>query len=175
MVRKGETLDLDSLLAHLNTVGYASADVVEMPGEYAMRGGILDVYPPEADRPLRIELFGDEVESIRKFDPGTQRSSFETDEAVLLPLTESPVTEELLGAIHVRLSGKRVQGDEQALEEVTALRGRDGISRMGVFRSCCGRAEHDLRPDADCHGVTRRAGIAGARLRRMVGARDLRT
>ena len=46
-----------------------------MTGEYALRGGILDVFPPETDRPLRIELFGDEVESIRKFDPATQRSS----------------------------------------------------------------------------------------------------
>ena len=59
-----------NLLEHLNAVGYNSTDVVEMPGEYALRGGILDVYSPEADRPIRIELFGDEIESIRKFDPG---------------------------------------------------------------------------------------------------------
>src|SRR5262249_35051483 len=72
-VRRNETIDTESLLRHLNTVGYATTDVVEMPGEYALRGGILDVYSPEADRPLRIEFFGDEVESIRKFDPGTQR------------------------------------------------------------------------------------------------------
>src|SRR4051794_11895645 len=55
IVRRGETLDIDSLLRHLNTVGYNSVDVVEMPGEYALRGGILDVYSPEGDRPLRIE------------------------------------------------------------------------------------------------------------------------
>ena len=79
------------LLQHLNTVGYTSTDVVEMPGEYALRGGILDVYSPEADRPVRIEFFGDEVESIRKFDPATQRSSSPVDEALLLPLTETPV------------------------------------------------------------------------------------
>ena len=75
IIRRGETLDIEPLVQHLNTVGYPPSDVVEMPGEYALRGGILDVYPPEADRPLRIELFGDEVESIRKFDPATQRSS----------------------------------------------------------------------------------------------------
>ena len=46
-----------------------------MPGQYALRGGILDVFPPEIERPLRIELFGDDVESIRRFDPATQRSS----------------------------------------------------------------------------------------------------
>jgi transcription-repair coupling factor (superfamily II helicase) len=116
IVRRGETIDTDALVQHLNTVGYNAADVVEMPGDYALRGGILDVYSPEADRPLRIEFFGDEVESIRKFDPATQRSSTPVDEARLLPLTETPVHEDLLGAIHIRLSGKRITGDEEAVE-----------------------------------------------------------
>ncbi len=115
-IRRGESFDLEALLAHLNTVGYTSADVVEMPGQYAVRGGILDVYSPEADRPLRIEFFGDEAESIRKFDPGSQRSSNPVDEALLLPLTETPVREDLLGAIHTRLSGKRVTGNEEIVE-----------------------------------------------------------
>src|SRR5712675_1097024 len=79
-----ESIETDALIAHLNTVGYSSADVVEMPGQYALRGGILDVYSPEAERPVRVEFFGDEVESIRKFDPATQRSSNSTDEALLL-------------------------------------------------------------------------------------------
>jgi transcription-repair coupling factor (superfamily II helicase) len=109
-IRRGESFDIDSLLAHLNTVGYTSADVVEMPGQYALRGGILDVYSPEADRPLRVEFFGDEVDSIRKFDPASQRSSNPVDEVLLLPLTETPVHEQLLGAIHTRLSGKRIVG-----------------------------------------------------------------
>jgi transcription-repair coupling factor (superfamily II helicase) len=115
-IRRGESFDLESLLAHLNTVGYNSADVVEMPGQYAVRGGILDVYSPEADRPLRIEFFGDEAESIRKFDPTSQRSSNPVDEALLLPLTETPVSEHLLGAIHTRLSGKRITGSEEIVE-----------------------------------------------------------
>jgi transcription-repair coupling factor (superfamily II helicase) len=109
-VRRGESFDLETLLAHLNTVGYNSADVVEMPGEYAVRGGILDVYSPEAERPVRIEFFGDEVESIRRFDPASQRSLNPMDEALLLPLTETPVSDQLLGAIHTRLSGKRIAG-----------------------------------------------------------------
>ena len=115
-VRRGEMLDVDSLLPHLNTVGYNSTDVVEMPGEYALRGGILDVYSPEDERPVRIEFFGDEVESIRKFDPASQRSSDSVDEALLLPLTETPVSEELLGAVHARLSGKRITGTEEMIE-----------------------------------------------------------
>jgi len=116
-IRRGETFDTEALIQHLHTVGYNATDVVEMPGEYALRGGILDVYSPEADRPVRVEFFGDEVESIRKFDPATQRSSSPVDEALLLPLTETPVREELLGAIHVRLSGKRITGNEEVIEQ----------------------------------------------------------
>jgi transcription-repair coupling factor (superfamily II helicase) len=112
-IRRGESLDTDALLAHLNTVGYSTADVVEMPGQYALRGGILDVYSPEAERPVRIEFFGDEVDSIRRFDPASQRSSNPVDEALLLPLTETPVSDQLLGAIHTRLSGKRIVGSGQ--------------------------------------------------------------
>ena len=117
VVRRGEALAIESLLAHLNTVGYTPTDVVEMPGEYALRGGILDVYSPEADRPVRIEFFGDDAESIRKFDPGTQRSSSPVDEALLLPLTETPVREDILGVIHARLSGKRITGAEEIVEQ----------------------------------------------------------
>ena len=116
-IRRAEALDVDSLLGHLNTVGYNATDVVEMPGQYALRGGLLDVYSPEADRPVRVEFFGDEVESIRKFDPATQRSSNPVDEALLLPLTETPVSEQLLGAIHARLSGKRITGTEEVVEQ----------------------------------------------------------
>ena len=63
------------LLEHLLTVGYTRVDVVEMPGQVTLRGGIMDVYSPEMDRPVRIDFFGDEIESMRKFDPETQRSS----------------------------------------------------------------------------------------------------
>jgi len=117
LIRRTDTVELEELVEHLNVVGYTRTDVVEMTGEYALRGGILDVFPPETDRPLRLELFGDEVESIRKFDPATQRSSGDVDEVTLLPLTETPVSEELLTAIHVRLSGQRIAGDEQAIKQ----------------------------------------------------------
>ena len=125
VLRRGDTVDTESLLQHLSSVGYTVADIVEMPGEYALRGGILDVYPPEAERPLRIELFGDEIESIRKFDPATQRSATSVDEVNLLPLTETPLTEQLLAAINARLSGKRISGQEDVVEQ--AIRA-DGLT-----------------------------------------------
>ena len=149
-VRRGETLDTASLVQHLNSVGYNSTDVVEMPGEYALRGGILDVYSPEADRPLRIELFGDEVESIRKFDPGTQRSSSPADEAVLLPLSETPVSDELLGAIHARLSGKRVSGSEEIIEQAVRSGGVTVFPGWEFYAGVAGAAGtiFDLLPNA---------------------------
>jgi transcription-repair coupling factor (superfamily II helicase) len=94
-----------------------------MTGEYASRGGILDVFPPESERPLRLELFGDQIESIRKFDPATQRSSGSVEEVVLLPLTETPVSGQLLGAIHARLSGRRISGTDEALESAVRSAG----------------------------------------------------
>ena len=150
VVRRGETLNIDPLLQHLNTVGYASTDVVEMPGEYALRGGILDVYPPEADRPLRIEFFGDEVESIRKFDPATQRSSNPVDEALLLPLTETPVTEDLLGAIHSRLSGRRITGAEEVVEQAVRAGGVTVFPGWEFYAPVAGadRTVFDLIPNA---------------------------
>ena len=123
IVRRGESIDAEQLIQHLNTVGYTSVDVVEMTGQYALRGGILDVYPPDADRPLRVEFFGDEVESLRKFDPATQRSQNPADEAALLPLTETPVTADLLAAIHARLSGRRLSGSAEVLAQAAVAGG----------------------------------------------------
>jgi transcription-repair coupling factor (superfamily II helicase) len=149
-VRRADTIDTDALVRHLNTVGYSAADVVEMPGQYALRGGILDVYSPEADRPVRVEFFGDEVESIRKFDPASQRSSNPVDEALLLPLTETPVNEELLGAIHVRLSGKRISGPEEIVEEAVRSGGVTVFPGWEFYAPVAGadRSLMDLLPGA---------------------------
>jgi transcription-repair coupling factor (superfamily II helicase) len=87
-IRTGEEIPLDELIAHLESVGYEKRDPVEMVGEYSVRGGILDVFSPEAAHPVRIELFGDEVESIRRFEVASQRSILKINETTLLPLTE---------------------------------------------------------------------------------------
>jgi len=70
----GQHFDRDTMLARLVKNGYARMPLVEEPGEVSARGDILDVYPPHETSPVRIELFGDEIESIRRFDPITQRS-----------------------------------------------------------------------------------------------------
>jgi transcription-repair coupling factor (superfamily II helicase) len=86
----GEELPLDTIESHLISIGYEKREPVEMVGEYSIRGGILDVFPAENARPLRIEFFGDEVESIRRFDVETQRSVVKLTETHILPLTEQP-------------------------------------------------------------------------------------
>jgi transcription-repair coupling factor (superfamily II helicase) len=115
VLRRDEEIDLDELTTHLASVGYSPMDIVEMPGQFTRRGGIFDVYSPEADRPVRVELFGDEIESLRKFEPESQRSSAAVAEAWLLPLTETPVSEELLAAVHQRLTGSRLDADDPEL------------------------------------------------------------
>ena len=149
-LRRGESFELDSLLQHLNTVGYVPVDVVEMPGQYAVRGGILDVYSPEADRPVRIEFFGDEVESMRKLDPASQRSSNPVDEVLLLPLTETPVTDELLGSIHARLSGKRIEGSEEIVKQAMRDSGAGVFPGWEFYAPVAGadRTVFDLLPEA---------------------------
>jgi transcription-repair coupling factor (superfamily II helicase) len=150
VLRRGESFDLERLLQHLNTVGYSATDVVEMPGQYAARGGILDVYSPEADRPVRIEFFGDEIESMRKFDPASQRSSNPVDEALLLPLTETPVTEELLSSINARLSGKRITGSAEVVEQAMRDTGAGVFPGWEFYAPVAGadRSIFELLPDA---------------------------
>ncbi len=122
-LKRGEEVDIEVLTAHLASVGYTQMDLVEMPGHFTRRGGILDIYSPEADRPVRVEFFGDEIETIRKFDPETQRSQSGLDETQLLPLTEAPVTEPLLAAVNARLSRQRIETDDELAIEAAAAGG----------------------------------------------------
>jgi transcription-repair coupling factor (superfamily II helicase) len=98
-LRTGEEIPLDDLLAHLMKIGYEKRDPVEMVGEYSLRGGILDIFPAEASKPIRIELFGDLIESIRRFDVETQRSVMKIAETTLLPLVEYPRSPELFAQL----------------------------------------------------------------------------
>jgi transcription-repair coupling factor (superfamily II helicase) len=79
---------LDEFITHLGAIGYARTEMVELPGQFAVRGGIVDAFSPESQRPVRIELLGDTVESVREFDPRTQRSIAPVVRTTLLPLTE---------------------------------------------------------------------------------------
>jgi transcription-repair coupling factor (superfamily II helicase) len=84
----GEELEREEFLQQLLAGGYERRPVVEEKGEFSVRGGVIDLFPPLYDRPVRLEFWGDEVESIRLFDPATQRSQDSLDDLTLLPANE---------------------------------------------------------------------------------------
>jgi transcription-repair coupling factor (superfamily II helicase) len=98
-LRPKETLDPLELERFFVLGGYRYEDPVTTPGDFARRGGILDVFPPASAWPLRLELLGDEIEEIRSFDPESQRARETLGEARIGPAGEWPVTEEHLRAL----------------------------------------------------------------------------
>ncbi|MCL0081759.1 transcription-repair coupling factor [Dehalococcoidia bacterium] len=93
VVKKGMRIEPDTLIAQWIRLGYEMAQVIETPGTISKRGGIVDIFSPGNDLPARIEFLGDEVESIRWFDPGTQRSVGFTDSVAIVPAGELPPPE----------------------------------------------------------------------------------
>jgi transcription-repair coupling factor (superfamily II helicase) len=107
--------DLDfpqaALIAHLASVGYEKQETVEAPGQFAVRGGIVDVFSPETAAPVRLEFFGDTLESLREFDANTQRSLRPLDRLTLLPLTDYPRRAELLERLQMpNVTGREDEG-----------------------------------------------------------------
>jgi transcription-repair coupling factor (superfamily II helicase) len=95
-LRVGDEVPLQDVVAHLESVGYERREPVEMVGEYSVRGGILDVFSPESAKPVRVDLFGDLIESVRRFEVESQRSITKLEDALLLPLTEYQKSRALL-------------------------------------------------------------------------------
>ena len=115
-VRTGESPGPESVLSHLLSVGYVRHQVVEDVGTFAMRGGILDVFPQGLEQPVRIEFFGDRVESIREFDSITQRSVTKVEAAEILPAREVVLDDASVDRFLSGLEGKRIKG--RKIEEV---------------------------------------------------------
>jgi transcription-repair coupling factor (superfamily II helicase) len=123
---------LEDLLLHLGSVGYTRTEMVELPGQFAMRGGIVDVFSPESPRPVRIELLGDTVESVREFDPRTQRSVAPVVRTTLLPLTEWSIP-----------PPERSEGGEEAAWENPSFFGPRGEAGQSALFEL---SESSLRP-----------------------------
>ena len=85
----GKEYLLDQLMAQLSDIGYSRTSMVEGPGQYAVRGGILDIFSPAADRPVRVEFFGDELDTMGYFDPDTQRRTENISSFTVLPVGET--------------------------------------------------------------------------------------
>lgn len=84
----GEGISREALLERLIRLGYEKTGLVQGRGEFSVRGGVVDVFSPGYEWPLRLDFFGDEIENIRFFDPDTQRSRGKTEEAIILPVRE---------------------------------------------------------------------------------------
>ena len=103
-LRVGDEMTPEILLEALDEGGYAREDPVTAPGQVARRGGILDVFPSDRAEPVRIEFFGDTVESLRRFDPDTQRATGPIEALVTLPLADVFATRSVLAALPAILS-----------------------------------------------------------------------
>jgi transcription-repair coupling factor (superfamily II helicase) len=141
-LKAGETVEPDALARWLVDHGYRRTEVVELPGEFARRGGIMDVHSPDAEAPYRLEFFGDEIESIRPFDPQTQRSRAPVPNAELMGLAsgenQTPPSGHLIDhlkpgswVVLVEPDELREQG-QHYLERVSDVRGL--FSLEGVFQ-----------------------------------------
>ena len=122
---EGDTCDLDEMLARLVDIGYIRTDLVERRGEVAVRGGIIDVFPPAEEHPVRVELFGDIVEETRFFRVADQRSLGPA------PGLWAPPCRELLLTPDVRDRAKHLAADHPGLAEVLGKLA-DGISVEGM-------------------------------------------
>lgn len=135
----GKRFDLDALAERLVIMGYTREDSVEGAGQFAVRGGILDIFPPGSDNPYRIEFFDDETDSIREFDAYTQRSMDKKPFARITPVREVVVTNEkrdaLLSELEKRVkSAKRKKSDESVFIETT-LSDMESLKELRYFPS----------------------------------------
>ncbi|HEX9164155.1 MAG TPA: transcription-repair coupling factor [Thermoanaerobaculia bacterium] len=101
---EGEDLDLHDLLQKLVENGFVRTDLVGEAGEFAFRGGILDLFPATAPKPVRVELFGDTIDSLRWFEVETQRSEEAAGPVMILPMTQFSIDREMRTALARRLS-----------------------------------------------------------------------
>ncbi|MFL5262232.1 MAG: CarD family transcriptional regulator, partial [Anaeromyxobacteraceae bacterium] len=120
LVGKGVTLEREAFAARLVAIGYARVPLVEDPGTFAVRGGIVDVWSPVDERPVRLELFGDEVESAKAFDHESQRTLGDVEEVVVCPAREAFFTDDAKEAAKsaVRDAAERVNRPSSRVREV---------------------------------------------------------
>ena len=124
----GEEVDRDALIAFLASNGYVRAGTVRDPGDFALRGGIVDLWPPGAEDPLRLDFFGETLDAIRRFDPVSQLSHEPVDQITLLPASEAPLNPaaiSLFRAGYVAAFGPA--SDDPLYESVSAGRKAQGM------------------------------------------------
>ena len=142
-LRTGQRLPLQATLKRWVEMGYEPAAVVEGPGSFSRRGGILDVYPPGSPTPFRIELFGDEIESIRTFDPATQRSVDRVEGVEIAPPHEvlPPADQETRSRLRALDLSRCSPASQEALSrELDLLMEGQACPSLGFYRGFLGHS-----------------------------------
>ncbi|MBA2466045.1 MAG: transcription-repair coupling factor, partial [Sphingomonas sp.] len=129
-IAAGERIDREDLIKQLGALGYQRADTVAEAGEYAVRGSLIDLFPAGEPSALRLDFFGDEIESLRRFDPADQRSTSKAKAFTLLPASEALLDEESIKRFRSRYRetfGGTATGDPlyQALSEGRRMTGME--------------------------------------------------
>lgn len=130
---QGEELDRDALVTRLVAWGFARTPLVEERGDFSVRGGIVDLFPPAYERPIRIELCDDRIESIREFDPRSQRSRAHHEELLLLPMKEFEMGPARAQAVVARIEARAEALDlnrQQKRSTVESI--KEGITFAGM-------------------------------------------
>ncbi|MEE8415758.1 MAG: transcription-repair coupling factor [Desulfobacterales bacterium] len=130
LIIEGEEIDRDGLIQKLISGGYTRSLIVEEPGDFSLRGGILDLFTPLYSNPLRIELSGDTVDSLRFFSPATQRSQKRISEAIILPARETIIKKNRL---HHIISQIRREAAELETPVTQVRKTIDQLKNEGVF------------------------------------------
>lgn len=158
-VAPGDTLSLAAVRSHLAGIGYSAETSVARPGQFSSRGGILDIYPIDAEQPVRLDMFGDVVESLRLFDVATQRSADPVDKIVVPPAREVVLTPERLASVIPALSeaadnARRYLVQARAGDALRVLERRleDDLMKLGQGATFDGMEEYlpYLAPEGFC-------------------------
>ncbi len=131
----GERVDEKALREFLVRMGFTQAPTVTEPGDYALRGGIIDIYPPGEGGPVRLDLFGDVLDGVRRFDPGTQRTTEKLDRVELAPVSEVILDEEAIRRFrqNYRIEFGAAGTDDPLYEAVSAGRKHAGVEHWLPF------------------------------------------
>ena len=131
----GQRVQTGALLVKWAAMGYSMEPTIEAPGTASRRGGILDVYPPSAAAPVRIEFFGDVIEDIRTFDPLTQRSAEPVGSVTITPALDHPVNPEALEAIDALLDSTTIDADplDRMREDVERMDNGESIGEAAFY------------------------------------------
>ncbi len=133
-IKQGMEIEPLKLLSQWEAIGYRRESLVEVPGTMSQRGGIIDIYPPTSELPARLEFFGNTIDSLRRFDPASQRSREAVAEIAIGPATEllsQTLTETTLTSLD--LSGCRDEVREQFQEEIARLRHKQRPENIGFY------------------------------------------